>query len=138
MREGYNEVEQEDEDRQSIVQDILRESTDFLRRIIVPVEGQGGVTLSYVWSHSGRLLLEDHIWWVSSGHGKKQCHWWCAACRGQYHQRDGDSPVKMVVQGLQERSCLKQMDGLGRFIMEDDREAVKVGDLGKNMESKKV
>ena len=33
-----DEVEQEDEDRQSIVQEILRRSTDFLRRIIVPVE----------------------------------------------------------------------------------------------------
>ena len=43
----YNEVEQEDEDRQSIAQDILGKSTDFLKRIIVPVESQGGVTLSY-------------------------------------------------------------------------------------------
>ena len=38
VRECYNEVEQEDEDRQSIVQDILRK--------IVSVEGQGGVTSS--------------------------------------------------------------------------------------------
>ena len=38
-----NEVELADEDQQSIVQDILRKSTDFPRRIIVPVEGgQGG------------------------------------------------------------------------------------------------
>ena len=42
VREWYNEVEQEDEDRQSIVQDILRKSMDALRRIIVPVESQGG------------------------------------------------------------------------------------------------
>ena len=45
VRECYNEVEQEDEDEQSIEQDILRKSTDFLRRIIVPVEGREGVTL---------------------------------------------------------------------------------------------
>ena len=24
--------------------------------------------------------FEDHIWCVSSGHGKQQCHWWRAAC----------------------------------------------------------
>ena len=29
----------------------MHKSTDFLRRIIVPIEGQGGVTLSYVWPY---------------------------------------------------------------------------------------
>ena len=41
------------------MQDILRKSTDFLRRIIVPVEGLGGVTLSYVCSHCLRVPLEN-------------------------------------------------------------------------------
>ena len=40
---------------------------DFLRRIVVPVEAQGGVTLSYVCPHCHRFPLEDHIWCVSSG-----------------------------------------------------------------------
>ena len=40
VRECYNEVEQEDEDRPGIAQDILQMSTDFLRRIILPVDGQ--------------------------------------------------------------------------------------------------
>ena len=83
VRECNNDVEQEDEGRQSIVKDIVRTSKDFLRRIIVPVEGQGGATLSNVCPHCHRYPLEDHIWWVSSGHGKKQCNWWCAACGGQ-------------------------------------------------------
>ena len=60
-RECYNVVEQEDEDLQSIVQEILRTRTDFLRRIIVPVEGQGGVTSSYFCPHCHRLPLEDCI-----------------------------------------------------------------------------
>ena len=38
----------EDDQRISIVQQVLQRSTDFLRRIIAPVEGQGGVALSYV------------------------------------------------------------------------------------------
>ena len=43
VRDCYNQVEQEDDGRQSNVEDILRKSTDFLRRIIVPVDGPGGV-----------------------------------------------------------------------------------------------
>ena len=103
---------------------------------------------------------EDHIWWVSSGHGKKQWSWWCAACESQYddknsnrvlffqvskdrtqakvfrahapqqgmcenlvngltllanQQKYGDSPVKMVVQGLQERCRLRIVEGLRKF-----------------------
>ena len=38
----------------SLYRIFLRKSTDFLRRIIVPVEGQGGVTLSYVCPHCHR------------------------------------------------------------------------------------
>ena len=45
VRECYNEVEQEDEGRKSIAAQILQtRNTDFLRRIIVPVQGHGGVT----------------------------------------------------------------------------------------------
>ena len=55
-----------------------------------------------------------------------------------HQQKDCDSPVKTVLQGLQERSRLKMMDGLTRFMMVDNFETVKVGDLDKNMESKKV
>ena len=35
-------------------------------------------------------------------------------------QKDGDCPVKMVVQGPQERSRLRMMDGLRKFIMVDN------------------
>ena len=41
----------EDDDRKSTVKQILHKSTDLLRRIIAPVGGQGGVTLSYVCLH---------------------------------------------------------------------------------------
>ena len=44
---------------------VLLKSTDFLRRIIVLVEGQGGVTLSYVCPHCHRVPIEDYIWFVS-------------------------------------------------------------------------
>ena len=80
-----------------MVQQILQKSTDFLRRVIVPDEGQGGVTLSYVCPDVHQYPLEDYIcfWWVSAAHGdvnnktkKKQCNWWCAACGGRYVWRN--------------------------------------------------
>ena len=67
LRESDSEVEREDEERKCIVQQILQKSTDFLRRIIVPVEGQGGVTLSYVCLRCHQCPLGDNIWWVSFG-----------------------------------------------------------------------
>ena len=87
-------AKQDDDQRKSIVQQIMQKSTDFLRRIIVLVEGQGGVTLSYVCLHCHRVPLEDYIWWFSMGHGdsrkkgKKQCSRWCAACGGQCNWRN--------------------------------------------------
>ena len=80
-------------DVRAIVQEILRKSTDFLRRVIAPVGGMGGVTWSYVCPHCNSFLLEDYIWSVSRGHGdgnngkKKHCSWWCAVCGGKYEWR---------------------------------------------------
>ena len=46
------------------------------------------------------------------------------------HQ-DGDGPVKVLVWGFQERSQLKMMEELRKFITMDNQEAVKIGDLEK-------
>ena len=48
LQEVCDKVALEDIGRMSILQNILRKSTDFPRRIIAPVDGMGGVTLSYV------------------------------------------------------------------------------------------
>ena len=90
IREAYEKVAKDEFGRLGIVQEILRKSTDFLRRVIEPVDGMGGVTLSNVCPHCDSFPLEDYIWWVSTGHGdgnnrkKKHCNWWCAACGGKY------------------------------------------------------
>ena len=55
---------QEDDQRKSIMQKVMQRSTDFLRRIIAPVQGQGGVTLSYVCPHCHQYQLENFNWWV--------------------------------------------------------------------------
>ena len=48
MREAYEKVAKDEIGR---VPEILRKSTDFLRRVIAPVDGMGGVTLSCVCPH---------------------------------------------------------------------------------------
>ena len=47
----------------SIEQNILRKRTGLW---------SSGVTLSYLRPHCHCFLLEDHIWWVSAGHGKNR------------------------------------------------------------------
>ena len=86
--------------RLSIAQEIPRKSTDFLRRIIAPVDGEVSHVLPYVCPRCGCFPVDDYIWWVSTGHGdgnnrkKKHCNWWCAACGGQYEWR---APNRILV-----------------------------------------
>ena len=79
-------------ERLNIVQGIMLKSTDFLRRIIAPAGGQGGVTLSYLCPNCTKFPLEDYMWWVSAG--KKHCSWWCAICGEKYEWR---APNRLLV-----------------------------------------
>ena len=82
-KEAFEQVAQDEARMLSIVQEIMNRSTDYLRRIIAPVRGQGGVTMSNLCPHCNSFPLEDNIWWVSTGHQdsnnrkKKHCNWWC-------------------------------------------------------------
>ena len=69
IREVYEKVAVDDIGRVSIAQEIQRKSTDFLRRIIAPVDGMGGVAFSHVCPHCNCFTLCDYILWVSTGHG---------------------------------------------------------------------
>ena len=68
LKECYYQTKQDQ--RKSSVQQMMQKSTDFLRRIIVSGEGQGGVILSCVCSYCHRFSLEDYNWLVSAWHGK--------------------------------------------------------------------
>ena len=71
--EAYDKVAaMEDIGRLSIVQDILRKSTGVLRRIIAPVDGMGGVTLSYACPHCSCFPLDDKRWRVTTGTRRRQ------------------------------------------------------------------
>ena len=99
IKEAYDKVASEDVGRLSIAQDILRKSTDFLRRVLAPVDGVGGITLSYVCPHCVTASLWRITSGRSSGHGdvnnrKKKCSWWCAACGGQFDWR---APNRILV-----------------------------------------
>ena len=48
IKEAFELVAQAETEKMSIVQEIKLRSTDYLRRIIAPVGGQGGVTMSYL------------------------------------------------------------------------------------------
>ena len=61
-------MRQDDDQRKSIVQQDMQQSTFFLRRVI---EGQGGIALSYVGPHCHRHPRGDSIWWVLTEHTKK-------------------------------------------------------------------
>ena len=62
----------------NIVQGIVLKNTDFLRRIIAPAVGHGGVTVVSVHQIATIFSMEDNIWWVSAG--KKHRSWWSAIC----------------------------------------------------------
>ena len=61
LQEANDKVAMEDIGRLSIAQEIPRKSTEFLRRIIAPMLGMGGVSLSYVCPHGSCFPLDDYI-----------------------------------------------------------------------------
>ena len=94
IREAYEEV-----DAWGLVQEILRKSTDFLSRVIAPMEWEE--SLCRMFAHIATVFpLEDYTWWVSTGHGdgnsrkKRHCSWWCAARGGQHEWR---APKRILV-----------------------------------------
>ena len=68
IREACEKVAKDEIGCLGLVQEILRKSTDFLRRVIAPVGGMGAVTLSYVCPDCNSFPLEDNTWFVSTGH----------------------------------------------------------------------
>ena len=79
ITEAFELVAQDEARKVSIVQEIMIRSTDYLRRIITPVGGHGGVTMSYLCSNCnsfpfGRLHLGE----------KGRNNWWCAICEEKY------------------------------------------------------
>ena len=56
LKEAFEKVAQDEAEKVSIVQEIMLRSTDYLRHIIAPVGGQGGVTMSYFCPHCNSFL----------------------------------------------------------------------------------
>ena len=91
IKEAFDLVAQDEERKVSIVQEIMFKSTDYLRRIIAPVGGQAGVTMSYLCPNCNSFPLEDYVWCVSAG---KTTEWWCAICGEKYDWRE---PNRLLV-----------------------------------------
>ena len=62
-KEAFDLVAKNEAEKMSIVQESTLKSTDYLRRIIAPVGGQGGVTMSYLCPNCNSFSLEDYVWW---------------------------------------------------------------------------
>ena len=91
MKEAIDSAAQDEARKVSVVQEIMFKSTDYLRRIIATVGGQGGVTMSYLCPNCNSFPLEDCVWWVS---GVKTTRWWCAICGEKYDWRQ---PNRLLV-----------------------------------------
>ena len=77
IKEAFDLVAKDEVGKMSIVQEIMLRNMDYLRRIIAPVGGQGGVTMSYLCPNCNSFPMEDYVWWVSE---RKHTKWWCAVC----------------------------------------------------------
>ena len=86
-------------------------STEFLRRIIAPDEGQGGVTSSDVCLHCHRFPVTDCLWWVSKEHGDGG-----GSTRAIRTLCVGDHLMDAIFDGLQERSKLNITNEPRKFI----------------------
>ena len=60
IQEAFELAAQDETEKMSSVQEILIGSTDYLRRIISPVGGQGGVTVSYLCPYCNGLWWETY------------------------------------------------------------------------------
>ena len=71
------------------MQQIKQKSTEFLRRIFVPVHLQGGAHCRTCAVNATAFRVVFNGAWRQQQEGrKKQCNWWCAACGGQYNWED--------------------------------------------------
>ena len=75
IKEAFEQVAQDEAEKVSIVQEIMLRITDYLRLIIAPVGGQGGVTMSYLCPHCKATF---------GGSLEKHTNWWCAICGEKY------------------------------------------------------
>ena len=66
IQEAFEKVAKDEARKLSTVQEVMLRSTDYLRRIIAPAGGQGGVTMSYLCPHWNCFPREDYVWWVST------------------------------------------------------------------------
>ena len=62
IKEAFELIAQDEAEKMSIVQEIMLRSADYLRRIIAPVGGQGGVTMLYLCRNCNSFPVEDYVW----------------------------------------------------------------------------
>ena len=91
IKEAFDLVAKDEVEKMSIAQEIMLKSTDHLRRIIAPVGGQGGVTMSCLCPECNNFPLEGLR---SVGLWGKSTKWWCAICE---EKCDWKRPNRLLV-----------------------------------------
>ena len=91
IKEVFEQAAQDEAEKVSIVQEIMLGSRDYLRCIIAPVGGQGGVTMSYLCAHCNSFFLESTF---GGSLVEKHTYWWCAICREKYEWKQ---PNRLIV-----------------------------------------
>ena len=77
IKEAFELVAQDETEKMGIVQEIILRSTDYLRRIIAPVGGQGGVTLSYLCPNCNSFLWKTTFGGsLGENHKVEVCNLW--------------------------------------------------------------
>ena len=89
-KEAFELVAQDETEKMSIVQEIVLRSTDYLRRIVAPFGGQGGVTMSYL-CRTATVSLWKTTFVCLWG---KTTKWWRAICGEKYDRRQ---PNRLLV-----------------------------------------
>ena len=163
ITEAFELVAQDEARKVSIVQEIMIRSTDYLRRIITPVGGHGGVTMSYLCSNCNSFPLEDYIWEKKGATiggvrsvkrntiGSNQTGFWsykqvkvsirqglCANLINALmllakQQEGGDGLIQNIVTNPVKRSRKGLTEGLREFMKIDIERALEVGYLNRGM-----
>ena len=78
IQESFEKVAKDEARKLSTVQEVMLRSTDYVRRIIAPPAGQGGVTMSWLCPHCNRFPEEEAICEKKKMIGGRQTGcWWC-------------------------------------------------------------
>ena len=121
IREAYEKVVKEEAGRLGVVRAILRKSTDFLRRIIAPVEWEESLCRT---SARTATVFSVGLHLVSTA--KKRCSWWCAICGERYEWRAPDRILAVQLGANEDEAKVFRAHAVAQGLCENLIDALKL------------